>query len=94
MGCKADGEDEYRSNPKAHKRRAKRTEAQAGGIESREAPLPLRGDRRGQLEGEDFIKPSNEADRLLDVFYLRTAAIPGSSIPSRYSSIAPPPVET
>ena len=26
--------------------------------------------------------------------YLRTAAIPGSSLPSRYSSIAPPPVET
>ena len=39
-------------------------------------------------------KPSNEADRLLDVFYLRIAAIPGSSIPSKYSSIAPPPVET
>ena len=43
---------------------------------------------------EHFIKPSNEADRLLDAFYLRTAAIPGSSIPSKYSSIAPPPVET
>ncbi len=48
MGCKADGEDEYRSNPKAHKRRAQRTEAQACGIGSRGAPLPLRGDGRGQ----------------------------------------------
>ena len=27
MGCKADGEVKYRSNLKAHKRRAKRTEA-------------------------------------------------------------------
>ena len=27
-------------------------------------------------------------------FYLRIAAIPGSSLPSRYSSIAPPPVDT
>ena len=31
--------------PKAHKRRAKRTEARACGIESRGAPLPLRGER-------------------------------------------------
>lgn len=28
------------------------------------------------------------------VDYSRMAAIPGSSMPSRYSSIAPPPVET
>ena len=30
----------------------------------------------------------------LSVSYSRIAAIPGNSIPSRYSSIAPPPVET
>ena len=65
MGCKADGEVKYRSNLKAHKRRAKRTEAWACGIESRGAPLPLRGDGRGQWEGEDFDKTSNAADRLL-----------------------------
>ena len=27
------------------------------------AQLPLRGDGRGQLDGEDFIKPPNAADR-------------------------------
>ena len=48
MGCKADGEDEHRSDSKAHKRRAQRTEAQASGIGSRGAPPPLRGDGRGQ----------------------------------------------
>ena len=45
---KGKSEDEYRSNPKAHKRRAQRTEAQASGIGSRGAPPPLRGDGRGQ----------------------------------------------
>lgn len=34
------------------------------------------------------------ADGNVSQFYSRIAAMPGRSMPSRYSSIAPPPVET
>ena len=41
-------------------------------------------------QNDVFLWPT--ADILKD--YARIAAIPGSSFPSRYSSIAPPPVDT
>ncbi len=58
MECKADA-------AKTHQRRAENNEAVALCDSVHGAPLPLRGDGRGQLDGEDFIKTSNEADRFL-----------------------------
>ena len=60
MGCKA-----AVTIQKTHQRRAKNNEARALCDSVHEAPLPLRGDGRGQLDGEDFIKKRNAADRFL-----------------------------
>ena len=50
---------------KTHQRRAKNNEARALCDSVHEAPLPLRGDGSGQLDGEDLIKKHNAADRFL-----------------------------
>ena len=50
---------------RTHQRRAENNDAWALCDSVHGAQLPLRGDGRGQLDGEDFDKTFNAADRLL-----------------------------
>ena len=70
MECKAGGADETAAANKTHQRRVKNNEARALCDSVHGASLPLRGDGKGLLDGEDFIKPPNAAIRFLCAPYL------------------------
>ena len=56
---------------------------------------PLAPPRRGTRESHPFSSsPSLPPDSYRDTYSPRIAVIPGSFLPSIYSSIAPPPVDT